>query len=118
MECQEFIHIDFYGENTPREEKCEKVLELMKEAKPNERTARFKCAICYIDINGNKHNFEGVCEGIISNEIRGNNGFCYDLIFLYGDKTFAELTQEEKDKVSHRRIAIDEFIKYLEKTKN
>lgn len=86
---------------------------MMKDAKDDQRTARFKCAICYIDEKGKSHIFEGMCEGKINNEIRGNNGFCYDLIFLYKDKTFAEISEEEKGKVSHRRKAIDKFLQYL-----
>lgn len=113
MGCQEYIHIDFYGEHLPAREKCEKVLELMKDAKDNERTARFICAICFIDENGKKHIFEGICEGKISTEVRGNTDFCYDYIFLYKDKTFAEISIEEKNKVSHRKEALNKFIKYL-----
>ena len=86
----------------------------MEKAIPEERVAYFTCVICYINQNGEEKTFEGVCEGIISNEIRGNNGFMYDMIFLYGNKTFAEMTPDEKDKVSHRRRAIDKFIKYIE----
>lgn len=88
---------------------------MMKDVKDSERTARFKCAICYIDEKGENHIVEGICEGKISYEIRGNNGFCYDLIFLHGDKTFAEISEEEKDMVSHRRKAIDKFIKIIQK---
>ena len=108
-----YIHIDFCGEDTPAEEKCAKVIEMMKDAKEDERTARFICDICYIDETGKKHIFEGICEGKINKEIKGHNGFAYDMIFMYGDKTFAEIPEEEKDKVSHRRKAIDKFIEFL-----
>lgn len=105
----------FLGEDTTNVEKCNKVLEMMQDAKEEERTARFKCAICYIDEKEKINIFEGICEGKISYEIRGDNEFCYDLIFMYGNKTFAEISEEEKDKVSHRRKAIDKFVEYLEK---
>lgn len=85
----------------------------MKNAKDDERTARFICAICFIDKNGKNHIFEGICEGKISTEIRGNTNFCYDYIFLYNGKTFAEITIEEKNQVSHRREALNKFIEYL-----
>lgn len=101
----------FLGEDTPNVEKCEKILEMMEKAKEEERTARFKCTICYIDENGETNTYEGVCEGKISHEIRANNGFCYDLIFMYGDRTFAEMSGEEKDQISHRRRAIDKLVK-------
>lgn len=87
----------------------------MKDAKEDERSARFKCAIAYIDENGEKHIFEGTCEGKISTEIRGNTDFCYDYIFMYKnqDKTFAEISLEEKNKVSHRKVAVDKLVKFL-----
>ena len=104
----------FLGENTPYEEKCSKVIEMLKNAKDEERTARFICDICYIDENGNSNFFEGICEGKISKEILGENGFAYDRIFLYNDqKTFAQMPEEEKDSISHRRKAIDKFICFL-----
>jgi len=104
----------FLGEDTPYEEKCNKVIQMLENAKEDERTARFVCDICYIDENGENHIFEGVCEGTISNKIMGVNGFAYDRIFLYdNDKTFAQMSEEEKDKISHRRRAIDKFVEYL-----
>ena len=103
----------YLGENTPAYEKCSKILELMKNAKENERSARFVCAICYIDGLGNVHTFEGKCEGNISTEIRGSNGFMYDMIFEYKAKTFAEMSEDEKDMVSHRKNALDQFVNFL-----
>lgn len=107
----------YLGEDTPAKEKCNKILELMKDAKGSDRSARFICSICYIDETGNTHNFEGVCEGIISDKIRGFNGFMYDMIFEYKGRTFAEMSENEKDSVSHRKRAIDKFIKYYNSVK-
>lgn len=118
MECQGYIHIGFYGEDTPAREKCEKILEMMKDANENDRTARFICAICYIDEKGKINIFEGKVEGKISNEIKGNNGFTYDMIFEYEGKTFAELSSEEKDSVSHRRNAINKLLIFIEEEDN
>ena len=73
------------------------------------RTARFKCCICYIDASGEKHVVTGVCEGKIGYEKLGTNGFGYDPIFMYGDKSFAEISAEEKNKVSHRSDALRKF---------
>ena len=104
----------FLGENTPDKEKCEKILEMMKDVQDDKRTARFVCDICYIDENGEKQVFEGVCEGKISDSIKGNNGFTYDMIFLYNDnKTFAQMSEEEKDNVSHRKKAVDKLLEYI-----
>ena len=103
----------FLGENASAKEKCEKIVELMKNAKENERTAKFICAICYIDNQGKIVTFEGICKGNISKELKGENGFDYDRIFLYGNQTFAQMSGDEKDKVSHRRKAIDKLLKYF-----
>lgn len=66
------------------------------------RTGRFVCSIAYIDAKGEKHSFEGICEGVIGFEEKGENGFGYDPLFLVGDKSFAQLSGAEKDALSHR----------------
>lgn len=108
----------YAGENATDEDKYNKILNLMKDVKKEQRTARFTCAICYIDIKGNKHIFQKSCEGIIATEPKGNNGFGYDPIFLFGDKSFAELSEEEKNKISHRGKAIEAFVKYISENEN
>ena len=75
----------------------------MKDVEDGKRTARFKCDICYIDENGNKKVFEGVCEGKIA----------YEPIFVVGDKSFAQLKPEEKNAISHRGKAIKQFVDYI-----
>ncbi|NHW24086.1 MAG: XTP/dITP diphosphatase [Archaeoglobales archaeon] len=71
------------------------------------RRAYFKSVIAYFD--GSRITlFDGVVEGRISYEIRGNKGFGFDPIFLYGDRTFAEMG-EEKNNVSHRRRALEKL---------
>ena len=109
----------YAGENATDEDRINKVLNLMKDVTDDaKRTARFKCAICYIDINGVKHIFEQACEGIIAKETHGNNGFGYDPIFMVGQKSFAELSSEEKNKISHRGKAVNELVNYLKNEKN
>ena len=100
----------FLGENASNKEKCEKILEMLKNAKDDERTARFKASICLIDENGNFEFFSGVCEGKITYSMRGTNGMGYDPIFEYEGRTFAEMTEEEKIKVSHRGKAIKKLL--------
>lgn len=95
-------------------ERISKMLDLLKDVPEEKRTARFKCAICYIDANGEKHIFEQSCEGKIGFTPEGSNGFGFDPIFIHDGKTFAQRTGEEKNKVSHRGKAVAEFIKYLE----
>ena len=105
----------FAGENATDQDRRNKVLNLMKNISEEKRTARFKCDICYIDETGKKHIFEGVAEGKIAINPLGKNGFGYDPIFICEkNKTFAELTGEEKNSISHRGRAIDKFIEFLE----
>ncbi|MGN0630211.1 MAG: non-canonical purine NTP pyrophosphatase, partial [Ruminococcus sp.] len=60
-----------------------------------------------------KHFFTGKCEGIIGTEEKGENGFGYDPIFCYGDKTLAEMTDDEKNNISHRGEALRLMTEYL-----
>lgn len=72
-------------------------------------TARFRTVLAYIDADGNEHLFEGKVEGLITLSPRGTEGFGYDPLFCpveHPDKTFAELTLEQKNKISHRARAI------------
>jgi XTP/dITP diphosphohydrolase len=79
------------------------------------RNACFKTVLAYIDNLGEEHYFEGKIEGKITKEKRGDEGFGYDPIFIPKgyDKTFAELSLEEKGKISHRALAVEKFIKHL-----
>ena len=105
----------YAGPNATESDRRNKVLKLMKDVPDEKRTARFKCVICYIDKAGDKHIFEGVAEGKIGFEPKGNNGFGYDPIFICEkNKTFAELLSDEKNKISHRGRAVEKFVKYLE----
>ncbi|MGN1089912.1 MAG: RdgB/HAM1 family non-canonical purine NTP pyrophosphatase [Huintestinicola sp.] len=92
---------------------CQKLLSEMKDVPDEKRTARFICSICYIDEEGEKHICEGKCEGKIGYEELGTNGFGYDPVFMYGDKSFAEISAEEKNAVSHRSMALKEFEKFI-----
>ena len=80
------------------------------------RAARFRCVIAYVD-GERQEFFEGVCEGIITDEPRGTSGFGYDPIFFVPDigKTFAETSLEEKNRISHRGAALRKFREFLEK---
>lgn len=104
----------YAGENATSQDKIEKVLNLMENIEESKRTARFKCVICYIDKEGEKHIFEGSCEGKITYEPYGTAGFDYDPIFLYDTRTFAQMTSEEKNKISHRGKAVNKLVEYLQ----
>lgn len=78
------------------------------------RKARFRTVICLLQ-EGAEHYFEGVCEGRIAESEKGASGFGYDAVFIpEGDnRTFAEMSAEEKNKVSHRRKAVDGLVEFL-----
>lgn len=103
----------FAGENASDRDRSLKVLSELMNVPKDKRTARFICEICYIDENGEKHFFTGSCEGIIGTEERGENGFGYDPIFCVGDRTLAEMTDDEKNEISHRGNALRLLSKYL-----
>lgn len=96
------------------------VLEKLSGVPDEERTARFVCAITYIDADGEESHFLGKFEGRIGYGERGSNGFGYDPIFMVGDISSAEMTPDEKNAVSHRGKALRllaEHIAYSEERK-
>lgn len=82
------------------------LLENMKDVPDEKRTARFMCTVCCTYPDGSEIVVSGKCEGKIGYEPKGDGGFGYDPVFMVGDKSFAELTAEEKDKISHRGNAL------------
>jgi len=105
----------FAGDNATNEENNKKLLEMMKGVKWENRTARFKCVMAICIPNKKVYTAEGVCDGYILDEPRGDKGFGYDPLFYYPEfkKTFAELDMHEKNKVSHRSKAFKESLKIL-----
>ena len=98
----------FAGDNCTYEENNRKLLKLMKKLSLGERRAKFRCVAALAKPGGEVVTCEGVCEGIIAFEMKGESGFGYDPLFLlpeYG-KTFAELGEEMKNKISHRARAL------------
>jgi XTP/dITP diphosphohydrolase len=71
-----------------------------------DRTARFRTAIAFVEPGEEPVVVEGVLEGEIARTPRGDNGFGYDPVFLVGDRTYAEMSNEEKNDISHRALAI------------
>ncbi len=103
----------YAGENATPQECNEKLLRELKNVPPEQRTARFVSVICCVFPDGRELTAEGACEGTIAFEPKGTNGFGYDPLFLVGDRSFAELSGEEKDAISHRGVALREFSKRL-----
>lgn len=97
------------GENLNDEERCVNLLHEMKN-KTN-RKAFFECVISVAVPTGNAITYEGRCEGIIAERQSGTNGFGYDPVFYYPplQKTFAEMSMQEKSTVSHRGKALIEL---------
>ncbi|MEP5613637.1 MAG: RdgB/HAM1 family non-canonical purine NTP pyrophosphatase [Cyclobacteriaceae bacterium] len=82
-----------------------------------DRSARFRSVITFIDQDGAEVQFEGMLAGQLQDHLRGSNGFGYDPIFVPDgfDRTFAEMAAEEKNKLSHRAKAFEKLLSYLGK---
>ena len=94
----------FAGRDTPYQERFRLILEQLKGLTGGQRAARFHCAIALAEPSGYCRVVEGVIEGVIADRPRGVHGFGYDPIFLVPElgKTTAELTPEQKNRISHR----------------
>lgn len=103
----------YAGENATDKDRCRKILSELDGVSDNKRIARFVCVISYIDNNGNSSVLRGECEGVIGREMKGDNGFGYDPIFMIGDKSFAEISAEEKNSISHRANALKKLTEKL-----
>ncbi len=90
----------------------EKVLKELIDIPDSDRNARFFCAIAVANPLIKTKVFEGICEGYITREARGDNGFGYDPIMFLPEigKTMAELSSEEKNKLSHRSAALRKLL--------
>ena len=99
----------FMGLKT-EEERRRKVLELLGSNK--NRDAYFFCALVLIDDSG-IHTFEGRVDGLIGYSEKGSQGFGYDPIFYHNGLSFAEMSEEEKNKISHRGLAVSKLKEYL-----
>lgn len=98
----------------PKGEECGKLLAEMQDVPEEKRGAAFECVIAYV--NGEtEFTVSGSCHGSIGFAERGTNGFGYDPIFMCGEKTMAEMTSEEKNKLSHRGSALRKLYMQLEK---
>ena len=101
-----------YSAEQTDEKNIEKVL---AELNGEKSEAKFVSVIALVRPDGSEITFRGECHGEIIFEKRGNNGFGYDPIFYVPslEKTFAELTPEQKNSISHRKESLEKFSKYL-----
>ena len=99
----------YAGEEATDSDNCDKLLSEM--ADKDDRKARFECVLSLATPTGPALTYEGRCVGQITRERAGESGFGYDPVFFYPplDKTFAEIDMDEKNKVSHRGLALAEF---------
>ena len=102
----------YAGDDKSFDKNIEKLLSNL--AGKTDATARFKTIISLI-IDGKEHLFEGICDGEIIFEKRGTGGFGYDPVFVPrgSDKTFGEMSLEEKTKFSHRKKATEKLVTFL-----
>ena len=102
----------YAGESKSAEDNMSKILLEMKGI--SNRKARFKTIISLV-INGEEKQFEGVVSGVILSQRQGEKGFGYDPIFLPDGFTmsFAEMDSSQKNKISHRAIAVNKLVEYL-----
>ena len=106
----------YAGENSSDAENTEKLLSELEKIGDEERSAKFVCAICAVRPDGERIFVRGESEGVILKEQKGEGGFGYDPVFYvekFG-KTFAELTADEKNSISHRGEAFKKLCQKLQ----
>lgn len=105
----------YAGEDASYSDNCSKLISELKSLGLDESPAYFKTIICLYVLDNKHHFFEGVCKGMIITEVRGENGFGYDPLFVPEeyDLTFAELPPDKKNNVSHRGRALEKFNNFL-----
>lgn len=106
----------YAGEHGNDKKNNEKLLSNLKEVKFENRSARFVCQLALINDRNEYRTIKGTVEGYIIEEEKGLEGFGYDPLFLYKplEKTFGELSMEEKNKISHRGKALLEARNVIE----
>lgn len=107
----------FLGRDTSYDVKNQYIIDQVKDAQ--DKGAQFVCAIAYIDADGHENVFTGVVEGEIYDHIEGAKGFGYDPIFYYPPfkTTLANVSEDQKNEVSHRGKAIQMLLNYMKEGK-
>ena len=106
----------YAGENKSDPERVAFLLDKLRDVPREQRTARFRCVIALASPSGKVYECDGVCEGLIEFAPRGANGFGYDPVFLLPARgvTMAELSSDEKNRISHRGRAAEKARLVLE----
>jgi XTP/dITP diphosphohydrolase len=109
----------YAGENSTQQELIAKLLKEMQNVPEKKRNARFFCQMVLVSPDKTVFTAEGTCGGRISMQASGTNGFGYDPVFLVGEYqyqcTMADLPEEDKNKISHRRKALNGIRNILDK---
>lgn len=105
----------YAGENATDRRRIEKLLGELKDVPADRRQARFVSAVCCVFPDGKTIAVEGKCEGRVGLAPAGQNGFGYDPVFFVGEKSYAEMSAAEKDKISHRGRALEKLARELKK---
>ena len=103
----------YCGKHGDDEANIQKLLKKLEGVPEEKRAARFVSVVCVCFPDGRKLTVDGKCEGKIGFEKHGDNGFGYDPVFMVGKKSFAELSADEKDKISHRGNALRRLVRIL-----
>lgn len=106
-----------FAGNTCNDEENNRLL-LKKMENVLDRYAEFRCVLSFVTEDGTEHTFSGVCSGSLLLNTRGEHGFGYDPLFVpcgYS-MTFAELSGSEKNRISHRSLALQKFVDFLRNT--
>jgi len=115
------VHAARYaGEQATYEDNCRKLLQELAGVPLPKRTARFLTVAAIASPGGEVHTRQGILDGLITEDCRGDGGFGYDPVFLVPviGKTLAELTPEEKNRVSHRAKAFTQLRTWLEQSQS
>lgn len=104
----------YAGENATDAERIAKLLRELEGVPAEKRTAQFVSVVCCVFPDGRTLSVRGECPGRIGFAPRGEDGFGYDPVFEVGDRTYAELSAEEKDAISHRGNALRKLKSALE----
>lgn len=107
----------YWGDNTTELDRNQYLLRDLAEVAPEQRTARYRAIVALASPEGQVWLTEGVCEGLIQDEPRGQNGFGYDPHFFMPEfgKTMAELDPDTKNQISHRGHAFRAALPYLQR---
>src|SRR5689334_6741726 len=109
----------YAGENATDEQNLAKLLDEVPD--DGDRRVSYICALAYVEPGGRTHLVEGRCDGTLAREPRGDGGFGYDPAFVPDDRddglTMSELSQDDKDAISHRGRAARELLAWLDDTR-